>query len=147
MAVIEQVVDIVKGMGGPNGDSIPIYADKNAPKGAWVFAPGGGLLMLQNTEISGIQYIMVNPSLLSEKENEGSKFITYTDDGKPYYARIWIRDPYSGRGMDYAPGVEMWAECTHLMPNNSAEPGEESDEDISIFLVDWRNRTITLSPE
>lgn len=148
MAIVEQTVEIVGGMGGPNANSIPIYGDKNAPHGAWVYDAKGNALMLENTEVSGVQYIRVNPTLLTQEENDRSRFVTWKENGEPYYARIWILNPETGEGEDYAPGVTMWAECTHLKPVLDEEPPVDPPTgEFSIFVIDWEARTVTLKPE
>ena len=149
MAILEQIVEIVGGMGGPNGNAIPVYADNKAPNGGWVYGADQKQLMLENTEITGVEYIIVNPFVISPEENEHSKFVTYKPDGRtPNYVRLWILDPNSGEGVDYAPGVSMWVEYSHLhLVEEYIEPPEPPAGSTSVFVIDWDNRTITLKPE
>lgn len=149
MAIKELKVDIVGGRGGPNGDSIPIYSDNKAPRGGQVYGPNGSQLMLSNTEVSGNQYIIVNPELITKEENANGLFLSYKPDGTISYARMWIYDPETGHGEEYAPGVDMWAEYSHLAKSMDEEPPVEPpmEGDFSIFVIDWEARTVTLKPE
>lgn len=150
MTIKELKVNIIGGMGGPNGDSIPIYSDNKAPNGGQVYGPNGMQLMLANTEISGIQYIIVDPQLLTKEENANGLFLSYKSDGTVNYARMWIYDPETGHGEQYAPGIDMWAEYSHLeRAEDDGEPPVEPpmEGDFSIFVIDWDARTVTLKPE
>ena len=144
MSIVSVVVNIVGGSGGPNDNAIPIYADNKAPNGNQVIGANGLQLMLENSGVSGIQYIIVNPSLLTEAENARNQFVTFKQDGTPNYARLWIRDPATGKGEDYAPGVSMWAEYAHLQSAGAPEPPAPPAGDISTFEIDWAKRTITM---
>lgn len=144
MAILSLIVDVYGGAGGPNDDSIPVYSDNKAPNGGQVRGANGLQLMLENSETSGVQYIIVNPDFLTEEENQGGAFVSYKHDGTPNYVRIWIRNPETGEGDDYAPGVEMWVEFSHLRPSGF-EPPTVTKFLISIFS-DGSPPTVVLVP-
>jgi hypothetical protein len=120
----ESFRDIVGGSGGPNQNAIPVYSDKNAPKGGQVFGPTGAQLMLENSDISGVHYVIVDPALITAKDNDNSRFMTFKENGQVYYIRLWIMDR-DGNGVDYAPDTPMWVEYSHLRLYVPApEPGK-----------------------
>jgi hypothetical protein len=147
MSIVSVTVNIVNGMGGPNHNAIPIYADNKAPNGNQVIGANGLQLMLENSNVSSIQYIIVNPQLITEAENAHNAFVTFKQDGQPNYIRLWIRNPDTGQGEDYAPGVSMWAEYSHLQVAEAPEPPEPPEGDESTFVINWTNKTITLKVE
>lgn len=110
----EKKVSIVGGAGGPYNNAIPVYGDNKAPNGDQVFGPNGNQLMLVNSEQSGVHYIIVDPALITKEDNVNSRFMTFKADGKINYVRAWILNELTGHGEDYAPGVEMWMEFSHL---------------------------------
>ena len=146
MSIVSVIVNIVGGMGGPNNNAIPIYSDNKAPKGVQVYVANGMQLMLENSAVSGIQYIIVNPTLLSKEENANNTFVSFKPDGRPNYIRMWRRDPKTGLGDNYN-GAPMWGEYSHLQSAEAPEPPTPPAGDESTFVVNWTNRTITLKLE
>jgi len=141
-------------MGGPNHNAIPIYGDNKAPNGIQVKGANGLQLMLENSNVSGVQYIIVNPALITEAENVHNQFVTFKQDGQPNYIRLWIRNSETGKGDDYAPGVSMWAEYSHLQVAEAPTPPTPPIGDESTFViggtkyaVNWAVRTITVKSE
>jgi hypothetical protein len=147
MSIIEQIVNIVGGQGGPNDNAIPVYSDNKAPNGGQVKGANGLQLMLENSVDSGYQYIMVDPDLLTKAENGNGLFLTYKADGSVNYAKLWVLNPETGHGEPYAPGVEMWVEYSHLKPADIPTPPQPPvPGNTSTFVIDWNTRTITLKP-
>jgi len=142
MTIVSVIVDIVGGMGGPNDNAIPVYADNKAPNGEQLIGPNGKQLMLENSSVSGVQYIVVNPTLLTPEENAHNAFVTFKADGKPNYCRFWILNPETGKGEDYA-GETMWGEYSHFKTTTEEPP----ESDVSTLDIDWTNRTVTLKPK
>lgn len=118
----EKFVSIVGGSGGPYNNAIPVYGDNKAPNGGQIFGPNGKQLMLANSEASGVYYVIVDPALITGEENANSRFMTYKTSGEVNYIRLWILDEEVGHGHDYAPGVDMWVEYTHLTPYQVEPP-------------------------
>lgn len=144
MSIVELKVDIINGSGGPNNDAIPIYGDNKAPNGGWRIGPNGKQLMLENSDISGKHYLIVDTKLLTSDENQGNKFVTWKLDGQPNYVRLWFINQETGHGEDYN-GNPMWAEYSHIKILID-EPLEPPASDTSTLIVDWVNRTVTVSP-
>lgn len=126
MTILETTMDIFGGSGGPNHNAIPMYSDNHAPNGGQVIGPDGRQLMLVNSEESGAHYITVNPFVISPEENIHSRFVTFKSDGvTPNYIRMWIFNPETGHGEEYAPGVDLWGEYSHLRPYTPQPPQPE----------------------
>ena len=120
MAIIAINKDIFGGTGGPGHNAIPVYSDDKAPFGGQVIGPDGKQLKLVNSDESGMHYVIVDPIPLTKEEN---KFFSYKPDGvTPNYCRLWFRNPETGEGYDYADGVDMWVEYSHLRPYNPEPP-------------------------
>jgi hypothetical protein len=147
MSIVSVTVNIVNGMGGPNHNAIPIYADNKAPGGEQVKGANGLQLMLENSNVSGVQYIIVNPQLITKEENEHDAYMSFKADGQVNYIHIWILNPKTGRGEDYAGKYPMWAEYSHLQVAEAPMPPTPPESDLSVFVIDWVNRTITLQLE
>lgn len=118
----EKYMDVVGGLGGPNGNAIPVYSDNKAPNGGQVIGPNGKQLMLENSEVSGVHYVIVDPALITKEENLNSRYITYNATGQVNYIRLWILDAKTGHGVDYAFGIQMWVEYSHLSPYSTEPP-------------------------
>jgi hypothetical protein len=120
----EALRDIVGGSGGPNGNAIPVYSDHNAPHGGQAIGSNGQPLMLANSEVSGIHYVIVDPSLITQEENDNDKFMTFKDNGEVNYIRIWVMGE-DGHGVPIVSTGETWVEYTHLKlyePDTPPEP-------------------------
>lgn len=120
----EALRDIYGGSGGPSQNAIPVYSDKNAPNGGQAFGKDGKQLMLENSDVSGIHYVIVDPTLITAEENGNGNFMTYKDDGQVYYIRIWFLGE-DGHGFDYAPGIPMWVEYSHLKLYTPTPPSDK----------------------
>jgi hypothetical protein len=127
MAIVEMFVEIFGAQGGPNNDSAPVYGDSKAPNGDWAYAADGKTqLMWKN----GTKLVCVDPYVLSSADNP-SNFVSYRD-GKISYIRVWVFDPETKEGVDYAPGKQTWVEFNKLQkfivePDEQVDPEEPTD--------------------
>ena len=119
MSISEKRVTIAGGAGGPNADSIPVYGDNKAPRGAWAMELNGKQLMWTN----GKELIIVNPELLIPAENEGNRYYTFKTNGEKDYVRAWLIDE-EGHGATSQP---FWVEYNKLVPAADVEPEPVED--------------------
>jgi hypothetical protein len=130
----EALRDIVGGLGGPNSNAIPVYSYHNAPHGGQAIGSNGQPLMLENSEVSGTHYVIVDPSLITQEENSNDKFMTFKDNGEANYIRIWVMDE-DGHGV---PMGEYWVEYSHLKlyePDINPEPATGKSYRIELTVT------------
>lgn len=131
--IAEKRMKVVGGSGGPNDDSIPVYASDKAPGGDWTYELDG---VTQLKWENGKEVIIVNPELVSPEQSDD--FFSLKPDGKISYCRAWLIGE-DGHGVN-PNGQAAWVEYSHLVPVSTAEPEPVPlpEPEGEWMLYDWR---------